>query len=192
MKRQVMMIGMSKKNKKSKTVPTAPSKPGKKKGSSSSKGSSSNAKVICENRRAKHNFELLEQLECGLVLQGSEVKSLRNGKLSIEEAYVRYQNGELWLVNADIGEYRQANLWNHDPKRRRKLLVTKRELRRLADKATAAGLTIVPLKAYFNERGIAKIRIAVGRGKKVHDKRETLKKQEARRQIDRQMKSASR
>lgn len=173
--------------KKSQPKPTSPGKPGKKKGKDPPAG-----KTIAENRKARHNYELLEKLECGLVLHGSEVKSLRNGKLSLEEAYVRYENGELWLVNADISEYRQANLWNHDPKRKRKLLVNKKELNRLGVKATTDGLTLIPLRAYFNARGIVKLMVAVGRGKKVHDKRQTLKKQEARRQIDRQMKAGNR
>ena len=149
-------------------------------------------KTIAENRKARHNFELLEKLECGIVLHGSEVKSLRTGKLSLEEAYVRFQKDELWLVNADISGYRQASLWNHDPKRMRKLLVHKKELNRLGVKATADGLTIVPLRAYFNDRGKVKLMIAVARGKKTHDKRQTLKKQDARRQIDRQMKAGGR
>ncbi len=177
---------MSKK-KKNKSKPTSAGKPAKKKGKDPPAG-----KTIAENRKARHNYELLEKLECGLVLHGSEVKSLRNGKLSLEEAYVRYENNELWLVNADISEYRQANLWNHDPKRKRKLLVNKKELNRLGVKATTDGLTLIPLRAYFNSRGIVKLLIAVGRGKKVHDKRQTLKKQEARRQIDRQMKAGGR
>ena len=126
------------------------------------------------------------------MLHGSEVKSLRTGKLSLEESYVRFQSNELWLVNADISGYRQASLWNHDPKRNRKLLVNKKELNRLGVKATADGLTIVPLRAYFNARGLVKILVAVARGKKTHDKRQTLKKQEARRQIDRQMKAGGR
>ncbi len=178
---------MSKK-KKSQPKPTSPGKPAKKK-----KGKDPPAgKTIAENRKARHNFELLEKLECGLVLHGSEVKSLRHGKLSLDEAYVRFQGNELWLVNADISEYRQANLWNHDPKRKRKLLVNKKELNRLGDKAMAGGLTLVPLRAYFNARGIVKIMVAVARGKKTHDKRQTLKTQEARRQIDRQMKASGR
>lgn len=177
---------MSKK-KKNQSKPTSSGKPGKKKGKDPPEG-----KTIADNRKARHNYELLEKLECGLVLHGSEVKSLRNGKLSLEEAYVRYENNELWLVNADVSEYRQANLWNHDPKRKRKLLVNKKELNRLGVKATTDGLTIVPLRAYFNSRGIVKLLIAVGRGKKVHDKRQTLKTQEARRQIDRQMKAGGR
>ena len=126
------------------------------------------------------------------MLHGSEVKSLRTGKLSLEESYVRFQSNELWLVNADISGYRQASLWNHDPKRNWKLLVNKKELNRLGVKATADGLTIVPLRAYFNARGLVKILVAVARGKKTHDKRQTLKKQEARRQIDRQMKAGGR
>lgn len=177
---------MSKK-KKSQPKPTSSGKPAKKKPKSAPTG-----KTVAENRKARHNYELLEKLECGLVLHGSEVKSLRDGKLSLDEAYVRYENQELWLVNADISEYRQANLWNHDPKRKRKLLVNKKELDRLAVKAMAGGLTLVPLRAYFNARGIVKVMIAVARGKKVHDKRQTLKTQDARRQIDRQMKSGLR
>jgi SsrA-binding protein len=177
---------MSKK-KKSQPKPTSSGKPAKKKSKSPGTG-----KTVAENRKARHNYELLEKLECGLVLHGSEVKSLRNGKLSLEEAYVRYENDELWLVNADISEYRQANLWNHDPKRKRKLLVNKKELNRLGVKAMAGGLTLVPLRAYFNARGIVKVMVAVARGKKVHDKRQTLKTQDARRQIDRQMKSGLR
>ncbi|WP_075082527.1 SsrA-binding protein SmpB [Mariniblastus fucicola] len=177
---------MSKK-KKNQPKPTSAGKPAKKK-----KNAAPTGKTIAENRKARHNYELLEKLECGLVLHGSEVKSLRVGKLSLEEAYVRFQNGELWLVNADISEYRQANLWNHDPKRKRKLLVNKKELDRLGVKATADGLTLVPLRAYFNARGIVKVMVAVARGKKIHDKRQTLKNQEARRQIDRQMKAGGR
>jgi len=176
------------KKKKTQPKPTSAGKPAKKK-----KGKAApTGKTIAENRKARHNYELLEKLECGIVLHGSEVKSMRDGKLSLDEAYVRYENDALWLVNADVGEYRQANLWNHDPKRKRKLLVNKKELRRLGIKATADGLTLVPLRAYFNERGLVKLMIAVARGKKVHDKRQTLKNQEARRAIDRQMKAGNR
>jgi len=149
-------------------------------------------KTIAENRKARHNYELMEKLECGVVLHGSEVKSMRSGKLSLAEAYVRVQDGELWLVGADISEYRQANLWNHEPKRKRKLLVNKKEFERLDEKSSAGGLTLVPLRAYFNARGIVKIMVAVARGKKTHDKRQNLRTQEARRQIDRQMKASGR
>jgi len=175
------------KKKKSQPKPTSAGKPRKKKGKDAP-----TTKTIAENRKARHNYELLEKLECGIVLHGSEVKSMRHGKLSLDEAYVRYENNELWLVNADISEYRQANLWNHDPKRKRKLLANKKELNRLGVKATADGLTLVPLRVYFNARGIVKILVAVARGKKVHDKRQTLKNREANRQIDRQMKAGGR
>lgn len=177
------------KKKKNQSKPTSQAKPAKKK---KKKDDAWAGKTIAENRKARHNFELMENIECGVVLHGSEVKSLRTGKLSLDEAYVRFQKNELWLVNADISGYRQASLWNHDPKRMRKLLVHKKELERLAVKSTADGLTIVPLRAYFNERGLVKLLIAVARGKKTHDKRQTLKKQEARRAIDRQMKAGGR
>ena len=140
------------KKKKNQPKPTSQAKPAKKK----KKDSAPSGKTIAENRKARHNFELLEKLECGIVLHGSEVKSLRTGKLSLEESYVRFQSNELWLVNADISGYRQASLWNHDPKRNRKLLVNKKELNRLGVKATADGLTIVPLRAYFNARGLVR------------------------------------
>ena len=175
--------------KKSQPKPTSPGKPRKKK----TKGKEAPAgKTVAENRKARHNYELLEKLECGVVLHGSEVKSLRDGKLSLDEAYVRYENSELWLVNADISEYRQANFWNHDAKRKRKLLVNKKELNRLGVKSTADGLTLVPLRVYFNSRGIVKVLVAVARGKKTHDKRQTLKTREANRAIDRQMKAGGR
>lgn len=142
---------------------------------------------IAENRKARHRFEILEDIECGVVLRGSEVKTLREGKVSLEEAYGRVKQGELWLVNCDIPEYKQANVWNHDPKRPRKLLVHRRELARLGVKAREKGLTLVPLRIYMNERGIVKVSIGVCKGKKLHDKRESLKKADVKRQIDRTM-----
>jgi SsrA-binding protein len=144
---------------------------------------------IAENRKARFRFEILEQIECGIALVGSEVKSLRDGKLSLEEAYARIRNGELWLVGADIAEYRQANRWNHEPKRPRKLLVHARQFKALAARANEKGLTLVPLKMYFNSRGIVKILVGVCRGKKLYDKRETQKSRDAKRQIDRALKS---
>ncbi len=138
---------------------------------------------ISENRKARHRFEIMETLECGIVLVGSEVKSLRNGKLSLDESYGRMRNGELWLVGADIPEYQQATIWNHDPKRPRKLLVHSRELRKFANKAHEKGLTLVPLKAYFNERGIAKLVMGLCRGRKLQDKREALKNADVKRDL---------
>lgn len=144
-------------------------------------------KLIADNRRAKHQYEILESLECGIVLRGSEVKSLRNGKCSLDEAYGRMRSEELWLVNCDIPEYRQASFWNHEPKRARKLLLNKQELRKFAGKSTEQGLTLVPLKLYFNHRGIAKCLMGICRGRKLHDKREVMKKKDAQRQIQRAM-----
>ncbi len=145
-------------------------------------------KTITENRRARHEYEILETIECGIVLGGSEVKSMRNGRVSLDEAYGRIQNHELYLVGCDIAEYKQANIWNHDPKSRRKLLVHKRQLIKLIAKAREKGFTLVPLKLYFNERGIAKLLLGVGRGKQLHDKRDSKKKADNKREIQREMK----
>lgn len=155
-------------------------------------GSQSKSKTISENRKARHRFEILQQVECGIVLIGPEVKSLRDGNISLNEAYVRVEKGELWLIGADIAEYRQASFWNHKPKRSRKLLVHKKELEKLKEKAFTKGLTLIPLRMYFTGRGLVKVVVGVGRGKNVHDKRETKKTADARREIDRQMKSANR
>ena len=146
-------------------------------------------KLVTDNRKAKHQYEILDSIECGIVLHGSEVKSLRNGKCSIEEAYARIKDGELWLVGCEIEEYRQASIWNHPTKRVRKLLLNKHELLRFVGRSKERGLTMVPLRVYFAARGKAKCVIALCKGKKLHDKRETLKKADASREIDRVMKS---
>lgn len=142
---------------------------------------------IAENRKARHHFDVLETLECGIALAGSEVKSLRNGKISLAEAFGRVRNGEFWLVDCDIPEYTEATIWNHKPKRPRKLLVHQRELRKFANKAHEKGLTLVPLKMYFNQRGIAKVLMGLCRGRKHHDKREAKKKAEVKRDLQRVM-----
>ncbi|WP_254509936.1 SsrA-binding protein SmpB [Anatilimnocola floriformis] len=144
-------------------------------------------KVVSDNRKARFRFEIVETLECGVQLLGSEVKSLRDGKLSLDEAYARVKDGDVWLVGADIAEYKQATLWNHAPKRPRKLLMHAVEKIKFAGQAHEKGLTLVPLKVYFNARGIAKVLLGLCRGKKLHDKRETLKKNDARRDMDRAM-----
>ena len=134
-------------------------------------------KVVADNRRARFNYEIGETFEAGIALTGSEVKSLRSGKATIAESYADAKGGELWLVNANIPEYQQAGpLNNHAPKRLRKLLLHQRQIEKLASAVEREGMTIVPLKFYFNERGRAKLEIALGKGKKLHDKRETLKK----------------
>ena len=138
--------------------------------------------IVCRNRRARHEFDILDELECGIVLRGSEVKSIRNGKISIEEAYARVRDGELWLIGADIAEYPQATLMNHEPKRPRKLLLRKRELQKFAASAEQQGLTMIPLAVYFS-RGIVKVKVALARGRKLHDKREKLKRDVAKKEM---------
>jgi SsrA-binding protein len=144
-------------------------------------------RLVAENRKARFRFEILDSLECGIALVGSEVKSLRDGKLSLEEAYARVKEDEVWLVGADIAEYKQASIWNHIPKRPRKLLMKREEIRKFAGLAHEKGLTLVPLKVYFTGRGVAKVLLGLCRGKKLHDKRETMKKADAKRDIDRAM-----
>lgn len=134
--------------------------------------------LVAENRRSRFDYKVEDTLEAGLVLQGSEVKSLRMGKANIAEAYAAVEQGELWLVNADFPPYEGANQFNHEPKRRRKLLVSRREIAKLSQEVDRAGRTIVPLKLYFNERGIAKLLVGVATGKKAPDKRETAKKRD--------------
>jgi SsrA-binding protein len=133
-------------------------------------------KVVADNRKARFNYAIGEIFEAGIVLTGSEVKSLRAGKATIAESYADARGGELWLINSNISEYLQASRFNHAPKRPRKLLLQKREINRLTGAVEREGMTIVPLKLYFNEKGRAKVEIALARGKKLHDKRETLKK----------------
>lgn len=144
-------------------------------------------KNIVENRKARHRFDVLDTLECGIALVGSEVKSLRNGKISLDEAYGRTRDGDLWLIGCDIPEYAQATIWNHEPKRPRKLLIHKREMRKFANKAHENGLTLVPLRLYFNARGIAKVLMGLCKGRKMQDKRELLKKADVKRDIQRAM-----
>jgi SsrA-binding protein len=141
---------------------------------------------VCENRKAKHNYLVLDALECGLALVGSEVKSLRAGKVSLDEAYARLKEGEVWLVGCDIAEYSQANQFNHPPRRVRKLLLHRREIKRFAGRATEKGLTLVPLKVYF-KLGRAKVLLGLCRGKQRHDKRQAMKQAEAKREIQRVM-----
>jgi len=145
-----------------------------------------NERLISQNRRARHDYEVLDTMECGIVLVGSEVKSLRAGKISLEEAYGRMKGGEVWLIGCDIPEYREANRFNHEPKRPRKLLLHRREIAKFASKAYETGYTLVPLKMYF-KGGLAKVLLGICRGRKLHDKREKLKKQSVQRDIQRAM-----
>jgi SsrA-binding protein len=158
----------------------------KKDKSSSKKTDDKNEKLIADNRKARHNYTVLDTLECGIVLVGSEVKSLRAGQLSLEEAYARVDKGEVWLVGCDIQEYKFSHQLNHVPKRRRKLLMHRREMNKFADQAFEKNLTLVPLKMYF-KAGRAKVLLGICKGKKLYDKRETLKKKDMQRDIDRAM-----
>ena len=135
-------------------------------------------KVVADNRKARFNYEILDTFEAGLQLLGTEVKSLREGKASIAESYASDDNGELFLINSFIPEYQQAARNNHRPRRPRKLLMHKREINRLMAAIQREGLTLIPLKLYFNAKGVAKLELALGRGKKLHDKRETQKRRD--------------
>jgi SsrA-binding protein len=143
-------------------------------------------KIIARNRRAFHEYEIGDRLECGVVLVGTEVKSLRDGHCNLEEAYAKLDGGELWLLGSEIPEYAMGNRLNHKPKRPRKLLVHRREIAKFAGKASQRGFTLVPLSIYFR-RGLAKVEIAVARGKQLHDKRDALKTADAKREMDRAM-----
>lgn len=142
------------------------------------KKDSVNGKLIADNRKARHNYEFVETLETGLQLTGTEVKSLRNGQANIAESYATEENGEIWLINSYIPEYLEGNRNNHNPRRRRKLLMKKREMAKYIGAVQREGLTIIPNRLYFNDRGIAKLQIALARGRKAHDKREVAKKRD--------------
>ncbi|MGD0532261.1 MAG: SsrA-binding protein SmpB [Methyloceanibacter sp.] len=144
-------------------------------------------KLVAENRKARFNYEIGDKLEAGIVLLGSEVKSLRAGKANIADAYASDEGGALYLINAHIAEYAQSGRANHDPTRPRKLLLHRREVGRLMGAIQREGMTVVPLKLYFNARGIAKIELGLAKGKKLHDKRETEKKRDWERQKGRLM-----
>jgi len=135
-------------------------------------------KLLAENRKARYNYEIIDTLEAGLVLQGTEVKSLRANHANIAESYASFEKGELWLINSYIPEYTQGNRFNHEPWRLRKLLVSRKEMSRLFNAVSRDGMTIVPLRLYFNARGRAKLEITLARGKKMHDKREAEKKRD--------------
>jgi SsrA-binding protein len=135
-------------------------------------------KVIADNRKARHAYAIDSVLEAGIVLTGSEVKSLRNGKATIAESYAQAKDGEIFWVNAYIPEYNEASRFNHEPKRTRKLLVRKSEIAKLSVASQREGMTLIPLKMYFNPKGIAKLELGVAKGKKLHDKRETEKQRD--------------
>lgn len=144
--------------------------------------SDTDRQIVCSNRRARHEYDVLDELDCGLVLTGSEVKSIRNHKITIEEAYARVDNGEVWLVDCDIAEYAQASIYNHARQRKRKLLMNRREIRKFAEAGENDGLTLVPLAVFF-QRGIVKLRLGLCKGRRQHDKRERMKEASDRREM---------
>jgi SsrA-binding protein len=146
-----------------------------------------NRRVVAQNRKARFNYQIGETFEAGIALTGSEVKSLRSGKATIAESYADSKGREIWLVNANIPEYLQANRFNHAPKRARKLLLHRRQIDKLIGAVEREGMTLIPLKLYFNDKGRAKLELALARGKKLHDKRETEKKRDWNREKGRLM-----
>ncbi|MEM9755323.1 MAG: SsrA-binding protein SmpB [Pseudomonadota bacterium] len=147
-----------------------------------------NYKVIAENRRARFDYAIEDDLEVGIILEGSEVKSLRQGGSNIADAYAEVNEGELWLVNGYVAPYAQAKTWGHEERRRRKLLASKKEVSKLWNATQREGMTLVPLVMYFNHRGIVKLKIGIAKGKKVADKRETSAKRDWNRQKQRLLK----
>jgi SsrA-binding protein len=134
--------------------------------------------IAAENRKARFNYEITDTLEAGIILSGTEIKSLRNGKANITDSYASVEGGELWLINCYIPEYLQANRFNHEPRRRRKLLVHRKQLARLYQSTEREGMTIVPLNIHYNDKGMAKLELGIARGKKLHDKRESEKERD--------------
>jgi SsrA-binding protein len=148
-------------------------------------------KVVAKNRKASHNYFLMDRYEAGIVLQGSEIKSIRAGQMSIAEAYVSVNENSAWLVDAHIAPYHQAGAFNHEPRRTRKLLLHRREIHRLWDEIRKKGVTVIPTAVYLKD-GIAKVEIAIAKGKKQYDKRAALAKRDAQREIERQLRRRKR
>ena len=155
------------------------------------KGEEEGVRVICRNKRAYHEYEIQDRLECGVVLTGTEVKSLRDGHASLEDAYAKLEGGEVWMIGSDIPEYAMGNRMNHKPKRPRKLLLHRQEINKFAGKASERGFTLVPLRLYFKD-GRAKVELGVGKGRKLNDKREVVAKRDADREVQRALAQRSR
>jgi len=143
--------------------------------------------IVCRNRKATFRFEILEEVECGILLQGTEVKSLRDRNATLEEAYARIDGNEVWLIGFHISPYKYGHSQNHEPTRKRKLLLRSEQIRKLKPKVEQRGQTLVPLRVYFSDRGIAKVAVALCKGKTVGDKRQSLKARDDRREMDRAM-----
>ncbi|APG59978.1 SsrA-binding protein SmpB [Christiangramia salexigens] len=141
--------------------------------------------INIKNRKAKFNYEFLDKYTAGIKLAGTEIKAIRQGKASIAESFCEFQDHELYVINMNVEEYSHASHFNHNPKSERKLLLQKRELRKLEKEVTNSGLTIIPLRLFINDRGLAKLQISLAKGKKLYDKRETIKDRESKRRLDR-------
>ncbi len=150
------------------------------------------AETVAVNRKARHNYEITDTFEAGLVLTGTEIKSIRAGKANLADAYARVQKGEAWLMNAHIAPFEQGNRYNHEPRRDRKLLLRRTEIDQLMGRAAAKGLTVVPLRMYINDRGRAKIELGLARGKQLHDRRRDIADRQARRDVEREVADATR
>ncbi|MDL2262582.1 SsrA-binding protein SmpB [Bacteroidales bacterium OttesenSCG-928-I21] len=147
----------------------------------------SSKQITYKNKKAAYKFEFLEKYVAGIVLTGTEIKSIREGKINFSDSYCIYQNNELWITGLHISEYVLGTIYNHEPKRDRKLLLTTRELRRLQKKVSEKGLTIIPIELIINEKGLVKVEIALAKGKRLHDKREDIKTRDNKREIERRM-----
>jgi len=149
-------------------------------------------KLIANNRKAYHDYIILESFEAGIVLTGTEIKSIRAGRVNLKEGYARPDGGEMWLYNVHISKYDPGSRYNHEPTRTRKLLLHQKQINLLAEKSSQKGFTLVPLKLYLNKKGIAKVEIGLARGKKVYDKRETMSQRQADREMERAVKTNKR
>jgi SsrA-binding protein len=150
------------------------------------------AETVALNRKARHNYLISDTFEAGIVLTGTEIKSVRGGKANLSDAYARVEKGEAWLVGAHIAPFEQGNRYNHEPRRDRKLLLHRTEIDQLMGRAAQKGLTVVPLRLYINDRGRAKIELGLGKGKQLHDRRRDIADRQARRDVERELADATR
>ncbi|HVM29955.1 MAG TPA: SsrA-binding protein SmpB [Candidatus Limnocylindrales bacterium] len=150
------------------------------------------SETVAVNRRARHEYQISDTFEAGIVLTGTEIKSIRAGKANLADAYARVEKGEAWLIGAHIAPYEAGNRWNHEPRRDRKLLLHRAEIDQLLGRASAKGLTVVPLRLYINDRGRAKLELGLARGKQLHDKRRSIAERDMRREVEREMADAQR
>ena len=150
------------------------------------------SETVALNRKARHNYEITDTFEAGLVLTGTEIKSIRAGKANLSDAYARVEKGEAWLIGAHIAPFEQGNRYNHEPRRDRKLLLRRAEIDQLMGRAAAKGLTVVPLRMYITDKGRAKLELGLGRGKQLHDRRRDIADRQARRDLERELADTSR